>query len=188
MDDIWIYIQLGIDHVLDFGAIDHMLFIGALVLPYSLKEWKLLLWWVSLFTLGHTVSLIGNYYFGWNPSPYAIELLIPISIAITCLPLMWDYKKGNVPPLQTLITIAFGLIHGFGFSGYFRMMIPQDSAETALFSFAVGVEIAQLCIVVFVIILNFFILRIFQAKALHWRMIGGAMIFSQALGMILERI
>ena len=94
MDDIWIYIQLGIDHVLDFGAIDHMLFIGALVLPYSLKEWKLLLWWVSLFTLGHTVSLIGNYYFGWNPSPYV--LIVEPHIHCNLPSLMWDYK--NVPP------------------------------------------------------------------------------------------
>lgn len=188
MNEIWIYLQLGVEHVLDFSAIDHMLFISALVLPYTLKEWKILLWWVSLFTVGHTASLIGNYYFGWNPSPYAIELLIPISIAVSCLPLMAYQQNNKLPTLYTIITLVFGVIHGFGFSGYFRMMIPQDSAEKALFSFALGVEVAQICIVVAVLILGFIGVELFRIKPKYWSMIGGAMIFSQALGMILERV
>jgi len=188
MNEIWIYIELGIAHVLDFSAIDHMLFIGAMVLPYTFREWKKLLWWVSLFTLGHTASLIGNYYFGWNPSAYLIELLIPISIALMCLPLLRDKRQVEVGLIHTWMTLVFGVIHGFGFSGYFRMMIPQESAEKALFSFAVGVEIAQICIVIGVLILNFILVRMIRMGALHWRTIGGAMILSQALGMILERV
>ena len=63
METIWFYAQLGFKHVLDFQGLDHFYFIIALAIPFGFREFKKLLLWVSIFTLGHTLSLFGNYYF-----------------------------------------------------------------------------------------------------------------------------
>ena len=88
MDTVQFYINLGFQHVTDFNGLDHLYFIVALSLPFGLKDWKKLLWWVTLFTLGHSLSLIGNFYAGYEFSSYWIELLIPVTIALGCLPLL----------------------------------------------------------------------------------------------------
>ena len=58
MSEFWIYFQIGLKHVLDINAYDHVLFLMALAIPYSFKDWKRILLLVSLFTLGHTVALV----------------------------------------------------------------------------------------------------------------------------------
>ena len=75
METILFYAKLGFNHVLDFQALDHFYFIIALCLPFSFNEFKKLLWWVTLFTLGHTLSLFGNYYFEINLSGIVAEWL-----------------------------------------------------------------------------------------------------------------
>ena len=60
MDTFWFYLNLGFNHVTDWNGLDHFYFLIALSLPFQFKDWKKLLFWVSLFTLGHSVSLIGG--------------------------------------------------------------------------------------------------------------------------------
>ena len=98
MDTVQFYVNLGFQHVTDFNGLDHLYFIVALSLPFGLKDWKKLLWWVTLFTLVHSLSLIGNYYAGYEFSSYWIELFIPISIALGCFPLLMQkiYRPINL--------------------------------------------------------------------------------------------
>lgn len=51
------YIELGIRHILDIEGYDHMLFLIALTLPLTFKEWKQVIWWVTSFTFGHSLTL-----------------------------------------------------------------------------------------------------------------------------------
>ena len=60
METFWFYFKLGFDHVLDPGGLDHFYFLIALTLPFMFREWKKLLIWVSIFTLGHTLSLFAS--------------------------------------------------------------------------------------------------------------------------------
>ena len=86
IDLLWLYLKLGFWHVLDLDGLDHLYFIITLAIPYTFRQWKKLLWWVTLFTLGHTISLIGNFYADIPISSYWVELLIPITIALnSCL-------------------------------------------------------------------------------------------------------
>ena len=62
MDTLWFYIDLGFWHVMDLAGLDHLYFIITLAAPFGFKQSKKLIWWVTLFTLGHTLSLIGNFY------------------------------------------------------------------------------------------------------------------------------
>lgn len=186
MDAVQFYINLGFQHVTDFNGLDHLYFIVALSLPFGLKDWKKLLWWVTLFTLGHSLSLIGNFYAGYEFSSYWIELLIPVTIALGCLPLLMQ-KSLQANKFSSGLTFFFGLIHGLGFGRFFAMMVDSSAAVSSLISFALGVELAQLAIVLAVLLLN--LLWFKKERYLKfWRLSLGGVIFLLALSMIVERI
>ena len=186
METVQFYTLLGFEHVIDFNGLDHLYFIAALSLPFGVKDWKKLLWWVTLFTLGHSVSLIGNYYAGYGFSSYWIELLIPVTIALGCLPLLLQ-KTLKTVNFSSILTFVFGLIHGLGFGRFFSMMVDPEAAVGSLFSFALGVELAQLVIVLGVVLLNL-LWKNNERYLKLWRLSLGWLIFILALVMIVERI
>ncbi|MCH9660431.1 MAG: HupE/UreJ family protein, partial [Bacteroidetes bacterium] len=122
MNEFTLYFTLGLEHVLDMQAYDHMLFLVALCASYSLGSWKRLFLLVSLFTLGHTASLYLASR-GWFPiSSEWIEILIPITILLTAVYSFWSaYKSNSIGNEKVLyvVTLLFGFIHGFGFGRYF---------------------------------------------------------------------
>ena len=191
IDILWVYTKLGFWHVIDWEGLDHFYFIITLAMPFTFLRIRKLIWWVTLFTLGHTLSLIGNFYFELYVSPYWIELLIPITIALNAITLFFPKKfsriinKAYLPPL---VTVLFGVIHGLGFGRYFNMLIPEDDASLSLFSFAIGVEFAQIAIVIGILLISFIVTQVFKQSKERWEFLVGAMILSQALTMIFERI
>mgnify|MGYP002700485850 CR=1 FL=1 len=186
MDTLGFYFSFGFQHVTYLNGLDHFYFIIALVLPFGFKQAKKLVWWVTLFTLGHSLSLIGNYYLNLTFSAYWIELLIPITIALSCLPIVLQ-KSPSTNWFASGLTLLFGIIHGFGFGRFFSMMVLPEDAGTSLFSFALGIEAAQLCIVLCVLCLNFLVAL--KPKWLRlWQATVGMIIFFVAVIMIVERI
>jgi len=191
IDILWVYIKLGFWHVVDWEGLDHFYFIITLAMPFTFLRIRKLIWWVTLFTLGHTLSLIGNFYFELYVSSYWIELLIPITIALNAITLFFPKKfsriinKAYLPPL---VTVLFGVIHGLGFGRYFNMLIPEDDVSLSLFSFAIGVEFAQIAIVIGILLISFIVTQVFKQSKERWEFLVGAMILSQALTMIFERI
>ena len=103
MDTLWFYIDLGFWHVLDLAGLDHLFFIITLATPFGFKQSKKLIWWVTLFTLGHTLSLIGNFYVAFHFSFYWIELLIPMTIALSAASLL--YNKSTSLDKNSLVII-----------------------------------------------------------------------------------
>ena len=95
IDLLWFYLKLGFWHVLDLDGLDHLYFIITLAIPYTFRQWKKLLWWVTLFTLGHTISLIGIFYADIPISSYWVELLIPITIALNSVPLIFTKLQNS---------------------------------------------------------------------------------------------
>ena len=187
---LWFYTKLGFWHVVDWEGLDHFYFIITMAIPFTFVQWRKLLWWVTIFTIGHTLSLIGNFYLKIPFSSYWIELLIPITIAINSIFLFYpsqnNFSKRKF--LYPLLTAIFGIIHGLGFGRYFKMLIPEKDVSISLFSFALGVELAQVLIVILVLILSFIVLKILKQSKNKWEFLVGAMILSQALFMILNRI
>ena len=187
---LWFYTKLGFWHVVDWEGLDHFYFIITMAIPFTFVQWRKLLWWVTIFTIGHTLSLIGNFYLKIPFSSYWIELLIPITIAINSIFLFYpsqnNFSKRKF--LYPLLTCVFGIIHGLGFGRYFKMLIPEKDVSISLFSFALGVEFAQVLIVILVLILSFIVLKILKQSKNKWEFLVGAMILSQALFMILNRI
>ena len=151
METMGFYAKLGFQHVLDPAGYDHVLFLLALALPFTFRQWKRVFWLATLFTLAHCFSLALAAY-DWVSVPAEwVEFLIPLTILLTALAnLLRSGIRGSRQPDfrgQLAVTAAFGLIHGLGFSNYFHMLMSGESAKaTSLVGFALGIEAAQLLV------------------------------------------
>ncbi len=182
MNTFWFYFDLGFDHVLDLGGLDHFYFLVALSLPFTFKNWRKLLLWVSLFTLGHSLSLLVTHFEWIKINSQWVEFLIPVTICITCFSILFQKEHAYLNGIWiNLITLFFGLIHGFGFGRYFKMIANEGEAVMALLEFALGVEFAQILIVIFVLMINDLVLRFFKIQSQKWQWIIASMVLSQAI-------
>lgn len=155
MQEFWFYIKLGFWHVLDILAYDHILFLVALTIPFTFKRWKTILLLATLFTVAHCTSLALSVYEVLVMNTGLVEFLIPITIWLTAIfniiyvsPLA---RKGGIV-LHLIAASFFGLIHGFGFSKYFIMLMSEEEDKlTPLLGFATGIELSQVVIILMVL-------------------------------------
>lgn len=168
MQDFWFYIKLGLDHVLDFAAYDHILFLSVLAIPFNFKQWKKVLILATVFTITHCLSLLLSVYELVVMDVSLIEFLIPVTIFLTAIfnILYQNMLQGEKSiGLHLVATAFFGLIHGFGFSNYFKMLIADaDEKITPLLGFATGIEISQVLIVLAVLVLTYLFQSIFKIQ------------------------
>ena len=188
MQELIFYFELGFFHVLDWNAYDHFLFLLALTLPFSIKEINKVFWLVTLFTIGHTFSLILSSFEIYNPSENIIELLIPITIMITALSNIINNNKISSNKFFELnFSLFFGLVHGFGFGNYFNQMtFPVDSKLNPLLGFATGVEFSQLIIVLGVLFVNLVIIKWSLKCFYKYRIISSSIITLISISMIIN--
>ncbi len=191
MSEFWLYFNVGLKHVLDWNGYDHVLFLIALTIPYAFKDWKRVLILVSLFTLGHTVALILSVYEVIIIKANLVEFLIPITILITAFFGLFTAGKSNKNESMTFvafITLFFGIIHGLGFSNYFKSILPGSNSEKLmpLLEFALGIEVAQLIVVLLVLLLSFIVQTFFRFSKRDWILVMSAFVIGVVLPMIIE--
>ena len=152
------YIQLGIDHILDPEGLDHLYFIVSFCLLYTLWDLRRIAGLVTAFTVGHSITLALAALDKITIDPDLIEMLIPITILISCLLNYWtilkksDYRAAKGYKIYFII-LFFGLIHGLGFSNFLSAMLFEgESIVPPLLGFNIGIEVAQL-IIVFIVLL-----------------------------------
>ena len=159
MDNFWFYTQLGLSHVLDTGTYDHILFLAALAAPFTYKSWKKIVILATIFTIAHCTSLSLSAYGLVTVNAIWIEFLIPVTILFTALFNLYHSKKDldqRNMVIHSAATTFFGLIHGFGFSNFFRMlMAEEDEKLSPLLGFATGIEIAQVLVILCVLLLAY---------------------------------
>jgi len=168
MENFLFYIELGLNHVLDFAAYDHILFLIALSLPFTFKSWKGVLVLATVFTIAHCLSLGLSVYDIMVMDVGLIEFLIPATILLTAVFNLLYIKSVSSERsilLHVLATAFFGLIHGFGFSNYFKMLMSgEDEKLSPLLGFAAGIELSQVIIVLIVLAFAYVIQSIFKIK------------------------
>lgn len=183
MSDFQLYLQLGLEHIADLAAYDHILFIVALCAVYQLKDWKAVLILVTAFTIGHSVTLALSTLDYVIVRSDIIEFLIPVTIFVTALFNVAARPKKRLddkPPMLRQkygIALFFGLIHGMGFSNYLKELLgAEESIVTPLLAFNIGLEIGQLIIVAAILALGFLVVTIFRLfKPREWALfISGA--------------
>lgn len=182
-----LYFELGVMHILDLQGIDHLVFILAIASTYRFADWKKLLIMITAFTLGHSVTLALAALDVVRVNEMLVETLIPVTLLITALVnLGKSSQKVNRGAVYGLILI-FGLIHGLGFSNFFNaLMDDRQEVVSSLFAFNLGIEAAQVAIVLSLLVIS----EIFdfikpQAKKMRIVFINGG-VFFLALQMIFE--
>ncbi|MCL6274429.1 HupE/UreJ family protein [Muricauda sp. 2012CJ35-5] len=168
MQDFWFYIQLGFNHVLDLGAYDHILFLSALAIPFTFKQWKHVVILATIFTITHCTSLALSAFEVMTVDVGLIEFLIPVTILLTALfnlTYVFGKELSVGKYVHSIATAFFGLVHGFGFSNYFKMlMAEEDDKVMPLLGFATGIEFSQVAIILIILALAYFILDVLNVK------------------------
>lgn len=190
MQEFWFYIKLGLQHVLDINAYDHILFLTALALPFTFKSWKNVLWLATVFTITHCLALVFSVYEIMVVDATWIEFLIPVTILATALFNIVDVlllKENRSIWFHMLATGFFGLVHGFGFSNYFKMMIMGEEDKLApLLGFAGGIELSQVVIVLLVLVLAFVVQTLMNVKQRVFILVGSIVVILITLPLLYE--
>ena len=189
MSDFWLFIKLGLEHVLDWTAYDHILFLVVLSVSYSINLWRQLLLLVTFFTIGHSISLLVANYNLVSVSITWIEFLIPITILVAAIfNLFAAGKKKQIEKAGVfyVVTIFFGLIHGFGFAVYYKMII-EGNEIAPLLEFALGVELSQIIVVLFVMAAAFIFQRVFHFGKRDWVLVVSSIVIGLVIPMLIEK-
>ncbi len=178
MQDFTFYFQLGIEHILTLDAMDHILFVAALCLRYLWQDWRKVVILVTAFTIGHSITLALSALNYVHFSTAWIEFLIPLTIAATCInnitqPAVTRPKR---LPLIYFFALFFGLIHGLAFAGQFLSLEGKEGLVSHLLAFNLGIEAAQLLVVVIILFLSWVIVQLLKISRIGWLRVASAII------------
>ena len=149
------YSRLGIEHI--WSGIDHLLFVFGLLLLVG--GGTRLLWTVTAFTVGHSITL-ALVTLGFFDYPVAlVEFAIALSIFVLAVELTRTNRHDIVWRNPWWLAGGFGLLHGMGFAGALAETgLPQDNVPLALLFFNVGIEIGQIAFI-FVVLAIWIVIR-----------------------------
>lgn len=189
MSEFQTYLQLGLEHISDLAAYDHMLFLLALCAIYRVDQWKQVLILVTAFTLGHSITLALAVYKLVSVPGNIIEFLIPVTILLTCIYNFFtnpEEIKGTKLRLNYLMAVVFGLIHGLGFSNYLRMLLgKEESLFKPLLAFNIGLELGQLLIVGAIMVLLLLVLHVLKVKHRVWNYVLSGIVAIMAIHLMI---
>jgi hypothetical protein len=187
-----IYLGLGFDHILDINGYDHILFVIALCAVYQISEWKKVAILATSFTFGHSVTLALSALDMVSVNGGLIEFLIPLTILLTALYNVYNRRSSSISiSIKYSLAAFFGLIHGLGFSNFFRSATVPGIDEgfiTQLLAFNLGVELGQLIIIAFILGLTYVFLEIIKVKVREWNLFISGATAGLSIAMIIERI
>jgi hypothetical protein len=186
MQEFKTWFEIGFDHIINYQALDHILFIVALTVIYDIKMIKKIVILITAFTIGHTLTLILSTLNLIQYDQKIIEFAIPLTIAITAIN---NIRKRNQASLGGVnpnyyLALFFGLIHGLGFSNYLKALLIGDNILLELFSFNIGVEIGQIVIVLLFLCVGFMFSKIFFSKRNEWILFVSSLILGISLLLI----
>lgn len=186
------YFGLGRDHILDVNGFDHILFILALCILYSLREWRRVLVLVTAFTVGHSITLALSTLEIIHVKTELIEFLIPVTILITAVSNILsrgDRTADRPLNLNYLYAAFFGLIHGMGFSNYLKSILGRDQTIfTQLFAFNVGLEFGQIIVVILFLATGYVLVEVFGVNRRDWKLVISSAIGGIALILMKDNI
>src|SRR6187200_3105999 len=190
MSEFNLYFKLGIEHILTWEALDHILFVTALCLRYRWNDWKKVAILVTAFTIGHSVTLALSALQIINASISWIEFLIPLTIGITALNNILQKKNAVASRLPVIYFLAlfFGMIHGMAYASTFLELEGRDGLNSHLFAFNLGIEAAQLLVVAVVLLISFIFADLLKIPRVAWIKGVSVIILIFSLKMAIERI
>lgn len=144
------YMYLGAKHM--FTGYDHLLFlVGVLFFLYRMRD---VVAYVSLFTLGHSVTLLVGVLWGIHANAYIVDAIIGLSVVYKGFDNLDGFRRVlGFQPNTRMAVLVFGLFHGFGLATTLQeYAISPEGLVTNMLSFNVGVELGQLAALTAVLI------------------------------------
>lgn len=136
------FAYLGAKHMVT--GYDHILFLfGVVFFLYRMKDVAI---YVSLFAIGHSVTMLAGVWFGWGVNAYIIDAIIGLSVVYKALDNLGAYQRWfGFQPNTKAATLIFGLFHGTGLATkILEYQIAEDGLLANLLAFNVGVEVGQI--------------------------------------------
>jgi hypothetical protein len=135
------FMYLGAKHMVT--GYDHLLFlIGVIFFLYRLKD---VLLYVSLFTIGHSATLLAGVLGNIQANAYIIDAIIGVSVVYKAFENMGGFDRLGFRPNTRAAVMVFGLFHGFGLATKLQeFALSPNGLVTNIVSFNVGVEIGQM--------------------------------------------
>jgi hypothetical protein len=191
MQEFWIFFKIGLNHVLDIHGYDHVLFLIALTVPYAFKDWSRILILVTIFTVGHTLALLLSVFNIIVVKANIVEFIIPITILVTAFYNLFTAGKSAKKDSITFIgfvTLFFGIIHGLGFSNYFKTILSGEAIDKLpnLLEFALGIEAAQIIVVLVVLLLSFVFQTLFRFNKRDFTLVMSAFVIGVVIPLIVD--
>jgi hypothetical protein len=140
--DLWPYVYLGAKHMVT--GYDHLLFLaGVIFFLYRLRDVAI---YVTLFSIGHSLTLLTGVLGHIDVSPYLVDAIIGLSVVYKAIDNLGGLKLlFGFEPNQKLAVLLFGLVHGFGLATKLQdLQLSADGLVPNMLAFNVGVEIGQL--------------------------------------------
>ena len=148
MSELIAFVHLGFRHITDLAALDHLLFLLALAAIYRGRDWRDMLWVITAFTVGHSVTLALAVTGALRLPTPLIEFLIPVTILVTGLENILVRRRDRAPlggGYRPAFAGVFGLVHGAGFANYLQSLFV-GSIVVPLLGFNAGIELGQLVV------------------------------------------
>jgi len=148
MSELLSFAQLGVRHILDVEALDHLLFLVALAAIYRFRDLRALLWVATAFTVGHSITLALAVTGTLHLPSALVEFLIPVTIVITGIENVVVSDRARAPwggRYRPVLAGVFGLVHGAGFAAYLQALFV-DRIAVPLLGFNLGIEAGQLVV------------------------------------------
>ena len=148
MNELLSFAQLGVRHILDVEALDHLLFLVALAAIYRFRDLRALLWVATAFTVGHSITLALAVTGTLHLPSALVEFLIPVTIVITGIENVVVSDRARAPwggRYRPVLAGVFGLVHGAGFAAYLQALFV-DRIAVPLLGFNLGIEAGQLVV------------------------------------------
>lgn len=153
---IFAFIYLGAKHMVT--GYDHLLFLCGVM--FFLVKTKDVIIYASLFTLGHSITLLAGVINGWQVDAYLVDAIIATSIIYKAFENMQGFKQlFNLEVNTRLAVFVFGLVHGLGLATKLQGLdLAANGLVANILSFNLGVEIGQL-LALFTVVLGLNIWR-----------------------------
>lgn len=145
------FVYLGAKHMVT--GYDHLLFLVGVV--FFLQRLRDVVLYVSLFTLGHSLTLIGGVLGGLAVDAHLIDAVIGLSVVYKAFENLGGFREVlGIEPDTRVAVVVFGLFHGLGLATRLQdMTLSADGLVTNLLSFNLGVELGQVLALLFVVAL-----------------------------------
>lgn len=182
------YLYLGAKHMVT--GYDHLLYLAGVI--FFLVRLRDIALYVSLFAIGHSITLIAGVLTETNVDAHLIDAIIDLSVVYKAFENMGGFDSFRFQPNTKVAVLVFGLFHGLGLATKLHELVPSDDGIlTNLVSFNVGVECGQ----VYALCLLFLVFTTFRTRLLESRtslilnsclMAGGFMLMGyQIVGFLL---